>query len=230
MFAPRAGLQGTSLAVRCSEIRAALGDSMPLPQQIPVRYTEEDAGYVSVRPVVKQVFRLHELADMVVSIAGKNTERVQQIFRSGTAVYHGYRYWWDGIEAEASEVATLLASFPDDDPSLPFELSKATAVLLEIGGGTQYHVVEILREEALQKKFLGRLSPWQVLLRSAASHTARYEKYSHARRADLFRISLPYDQAQQLLAAILEAAPRSLRHRWSTLHPPAAITFVCPRS
>ncbi len=42
---------------------------MPLPQQIPVRYTEEDAGYVSVRPVVKQVFRLHELADMVVSIA-----------------------------------------------------------------------------------------------------------------------------------------------------------------
>ncbi|HYW65611.1 MAG TPA: hypothetical protein VFB10_02805 [Candidatus Dormibacteraeota bacterium] len=204
--------------------------SMPLPQQIPVRYTEEEAGYVSVRPVVKQVFRLHELADMVVSIAGKDIARVQQIFRIGTAVYHGYRYWWDGIEAEASEVATLLAPFPDDNPSLPFEPSKATAVLLEIGGGAQCHVVEILREEALQTKFLGRLSPWQVLLQSAASHTARYEKYSHARRADLFRISLPYDQAQQLVAALLEAAPRSLRHRWSTLHPPAAITFVCPRS
>jgi len=27
---------------------------MPLPQQIPVRYSEEDAGYVSMRPVVKQ--------------------------------------------------------------------------------------------------------------------------------------------------------------------------------
>ena len=69
--------------------------SMPLPSQIPVRYTEEDAGYVSVRPVVKQVFRLQELADLVVSIAGKDIARVQQIFRSGTAVYHGYRYWWD---------------------------------------------------------------------------------------------------------------------------------------
>ena len=202
---------------------------MPLPQQIPVRYTEEDAGYVSVRPVVKQAFRLHELADMIVSIAGKDPGRVQQIFRSGTAVYHGYRYWWDGIVAEASEIAALLVPFPDDDPSRPFEPSKATAALLEIGGGSQCHVVEILRAEASEKKFLGSRSPWQVLLQNAASHTGRYERYSHARRADLFRISLPYDQAQQIIAALLEAAPRSLRHHWSTLSPPAAITFVCPR-
>jgi hypothetical protein len=213
-----------------SEIRVVIDKLMPLPQQIPVRYTEEDAGYVSVRPVVKQVFRLHELADLVVSIAGKDPARVRQIFRSGTAVYHGYRYWWDGIAAEASEIAALLVPFPDDDPSRPFEPSKATAALFEIGGGTQCHVVEIFRAEALEKKFLGRLSPWQVLLRNAASHTARYERYSHARRADLFRISLPYDQAQQLLAALLEAAPRNLRHRWSTLRPPAAVTFICPRS
>jgi hypothetical protein len=211
-------------------LRAAEFISMSLPDLISVRYTEEDAGYVSVRPVVKQVFRLHELADMIVSIAGKDPARVQQIFRSGTAVYHGYRYWWDGIVAEASEIAAFLVPFPDDDPSRPFEPSKATAALLEIGGGSQCHVVEILREEASEKKFLGRLSPWQVLLRSATTHPARYEKYSHARRADLFRISLPYDQAQQIIAALLEAAPRSLRHRWSTLHPPAAITFVCPRS
>jgi len=202
---------------------------MPLPSQIPVRYSEEDAAYVSVRPVVKQVFRLHELADLVVSIAGKDPARVQQIFRSGTAVYHGYRYWWDGIAVEASEIAALLAPFPDDDPSRAFEPGKATAALLEMGGGTQCHVAEISREEAAAKKFLGRLSPWQVLLQCAASHTARYEKYSHSRRADLFRISLPYDQAQQLLAAIREAAPRSLQHRWSTLHPPAAITFAIPR-
>lgn len=85
---------------------------MPLPSRIPVRYSEEDAGYISVRPVVKQVFRLHELADMVVSIAGKDPVRVQQIFHSGTAVYNGYRYWWDSIAAEASEIETLLAPFP----------------------------------------------------------------------------------------------------------------------
>ena len=228
MAAARRG-ERAPLSERGSDLRAVIDNSMPLPQQIPVRYTEEDAGYVSVRPVVKQVFRLHELADMIVSIAGKDPARVQQIFRSGTAVYHGYRYWWDGIVAEASEIAALLVPFPDDDPSRPFEPSKATAALLEIGGGSQCHVVEILRAEASEKKFLGSRSPWQVLLQNAASHTGRYERYSHARRADLFRISLPYDQAQQLLAALLEAAPRSLRHHWSTLSPPAAITFVCPR-
>jgi hypothetical protein len=32
-----------------------------------------------------------------------------------------------------------------------------------------------------------------------------------------------------LLAAMLAAAPRKLKHRWSTLRPPAGVTFVCPR-
>jgi len=202
---------------------------MSLPEQIPVRYTEDEAGYLSVRPVVKQVFRLHELADMVVSIAGKDSARVQQIFRSGTAVYHGYRYWWDAITGENSEIEALLAPFPDDDPSRPFEPSLAIAALLEIGGGTQCHVIEITRTEASEGKFLRRLSPWQVLLRDATSNAPRYEKYSYARHADLFRTALPYDHAQSLLAALLESAPRGLRHRWSTLQPPAAVTFVCPR-
>jgi hypothetical protein len=202
---------------------------MSLPESISVRYSEEDAGYVSVRPVVKQVFRLNELTDMVVSIAGKNPARVQQIFRSGTAVYNGYRYWWDSIAAEPSEMAALLAPFPGDDPARPFDPSQATAALLEIGGGTQRHVVEITRKEASAKKFLAKLTPWQVLLQNIAAHPARYEKYSHARRADLFRVSLPYDGAQKLVAALLEAAPRTLRHRWSNLKPPATIIFVIPR-
>ena len=73
---------------------------MPLPDQIPVRYTEEDAGFVSVRPVVKQNFRLHELTDMVVSIAGKEPQRVQKIFQSGTVVYNGFRYWWNALPAD----------------------------------------------------------------------------------------------------------------------------------
>ncbi len=202
---------------------------MSLPESIPVRYSEEDAGYVSVRPVVKQVFRLHELADMVVSIAGKDGARVQQIFRSGTAVYNGYRYWWESIVAETAEIDALLAPFPDDDPTRTFEPSKATTALLEFGGGTQRHVAEITRKEASARKFLGKLTPWQALLQNVASHPARYEKYSHARRADLFRISLPYADAQQLVAALLEAAPRNLRHRWSNLKPPATITFLIPR-
>ena len=202
---------------------------MPLPSQIPVRYTEEDAGFVSVRPVVKQTFQLHELVDMVVSVASKDSVRVQQIFRSGTVVYNGYRYWWDALQADRDELDRLLLPFPDDDPTRPFDPEQATAVLLEIGGGAQLTVVEITREDAAQKKLFAKHSPWDVLTNFAATRSPRYDKYSHVRRADLFRLSLPFDQAQPLLAALLATAPRKLKYRWSTLRPPAALTFVCPR-
>ncbi len=182
---------------------------MPLPEQVPLRYTEEDAGFVSVRPVVKQIFRLSELVDMVVSVAGRDAARVQQIFRSGTVVYNGYRYWWDALPAEREEIERLLLSFPEDDPSRPFEPEQATAVLLEIGGGAQRTVVEISSNDAAQKKLFAKRSPWDVLTNFAAGKAARYEKYSHARRADLFRLSLPFDQAQPLLATILAAAPEN---------------------
>jgi hypothetical protein len=202
---------------------------MPLPDQIPVRYAEEDAGFVSVRPVVKQNFRLNELADMVVRVAGKHADRVQKIFSSGTVVYNGYRYWWDAIPAILTEIETMLLPFPDDDPARPFEPAKATAALFEIGGGTQRTTVEIPLAEALQKKLFGKTTPWAVLLHSVSTLPARYDKYSHQRKADLFRITLPFADAQSLVQQMKAAAPRSLRHRWSALRPPASVTFACPR-
>ena len=203
---------------------------MSLPQQIPVRYAEDDAGYVTMRPVVKQTFRLHELVDMVVSVVGKDPARVQQIFRTGTVLYNGYHYWWDSLAADLPEFAGLLATFPDDDPARPFDPAKITAVLFESGSGTQRNLVEITPAEAADKKLFGTTSAWKTLTAFADANPPRYDKYSHARHADLFRLTLPFDQAQKLLAALLGAAPRALRHRWSTLRPPSALTFLLPRS
>src|SRR5947199_9811016 len=101
---------------------------MPLPENIALRFTEEDAGYVTVRPVVKQTFRLAELADMVVSVTGKNVARVQQIFRAGTVVSNRYRYCWVGFASTEIEVAGLLDRFPDDDPGCPFKSAQITTV------------------------------------------------------------------------------------------------------
>jgi hypothetical protein len=144
-------------------------------------------------------------------------------------VYNGYRYSWDGITADLAELGALLISFPDDEPGRPFAPENAASVILEIGGGTQHHVVEIERRDAADKRFLAKQSPWDVLVQAAKLFPARYEKYSHARKADLFRISLPYDKSQELLGSMLETAPRKLRYRWSTLRPPSVITFVCTR-
>jgi hypothetical protein len=202
---------------------------MPLPQQINVRYAEDDAGYVSMRPVVKQTFLLSELVDMVVSVVGKDPARIQQILHTGTVLYNGFRYWWDTLAADLLEIEALLLPFPEDDPSRPFDPSQVTAVLLETGGGAQRNTVEITAEEAAEKKLFAKSSPWDVLVSFAASVTPRYEKYSHARRADLFRLVLPYEHALGLLDTMIEAAPRGLRRRWSTLRPPAALTFLVPR-
>ena len=203
---------------------------MPLPETIAMRFTEDDAGYVTVRPVVKQTFRLAELADMVLSVTGKNAVRVQQIFRAGTVVYNGYRYWWDGFASNEDEITGLLALFPDDDPSHLFNPAQVTAVSLEIGGGTQRSLVGIARREASAKKLFRTQSPWEILLTAAQDSTPRYEKYSHADRADVYRVHLSFEVAASLLKQVMSASPRGLRKKLSALQPPAAILFFIPRT
>ena len=196
-----------------------------------MRFTEEDAGYVTVRPVVKQAFRLAEITDMVVSVTGKNVLRVQQIFRSGTVVYNGYRYWWEGFASNENEVTGLLATFPDDDPARPFNPSQVTAVSLEIGGGAQRSLVDITRQEASAKKLFHRRSPWDILFAATAKDASpRYEKYSHADRADVYRVHLSPEKAASLMTQLRDASPRALRKKLALLQPPAAILFFSPRS
>ncbi len=195
-----------------------------------MRFTEEDAGYVTVRPVVKQTFRLGELADMVVSVTGKSVARVQQIFRAGTVVYNGYRYWWEGFTANEIEIAGLLSVFPDDDPALLFNPDRVTALSLEIGGGTQRALVDIARSEASGRKLFHKQSPWQILLGTAKNSTPRYEKYSHAERADVYRVQLSFEMAAVLLKQAAAVSSRGLRNKLTALQPPAAILFFIPRT
>jgi hypothetical protein len=204
--------------------------SMPLPETIAIRFTEEDAGYVTVRPVVKQRFRLAELADMVLSVAGRNVSRVQQIFRAGTVVYNGYRYWWDGFASRVDEITALLAAFPDDDPARPFEPASVTSVVLEIGGGTQRSLIGITRQKASAKRLFRQRSPWDVLCKAAAESAPRYEKYSYAERADLYRLSLSLETAAFLLNELRKAAPRGLRKKLAAVQPPAGLLFFIPRA
>jgi hypothetical protein len=202
---------------------------MPLPETIAVRFTEEDAGYVTVRPVVKQTFRLAELTDMVVSVTGKDGARLQQIFRAGTVVYNGYRYWWEGFSTEPPEIAALLAPFPDDDPGRPFDSAAVTSASLEMGGGVQRSQISLTRAEASAKRLFRGKSLWQILLSTAQASTPHYEKYSHAHHADIYRLHLSPDAALDLQRRLLDAATRVLRRKLSLLHPPTSVLFFVPR-
>ena len=79
---------------------------MALPETIAVKYTEEEAEYLSMRPVVRQTFRAAELVDMIVRVSGKDSERVQQILhRVGISIRRGIALGratnggrWSGID------------------------------------------------------------------------------------------------------------------------------------
>ena len=194
---------------------------MTLPTEIPVHYTEEDAGYVSVRPVVKQNFRLNELTDMVVRVTGKDASRVQKIFHSGTVIYNGYRYWWESIPADLGEIQTLLIPFPEDDPSLSFEPSNAIAAIFETGGGfATPHSRDLPRGSDAKKDIRQQHSlennPRSVLrdFRSATKSTPTPAS------ADLFRLSLPFDKARALVGSMLQNAPS--RATRPLVEPPAS--------
>ena len=91
--------------------------AVSLPETIGVKYTAEEVEYLNLRPITRQTFRIAELVDMIVGVTGKNIDRIQTLLRSGTVVFHSYRYWWEGFEAETGDLQRLLATFPGQIPA-----------------------------------------------------------------------------------------------------------------
>jgi hypothetical protein len=203
---------------------------MPLPETIPVRYTDEEAGYVTVRPVVKQTFSLEELLDMILSVAGKDVARIRQLLHSGTIVYHFFRYNWTGFDVDDSELAAELAKFPDPEPNRPFSAAQCTLAILESGGVTPRHLMEIEREAGSKRRFLRKESFWDALLQIATSENLQYHAYSYGRAADIYRLDLDGEITEQITAALKRLAPRGLHIVLGTLPAAASILFVCPRA
>ena len=202
---------------------------MPLPETIPIRYTDEEAGYVTVRPVVRQTFRVQELLDMIVSVAGKDVRRVQQLLHSGTVVYHFFRYSWTGFDADQAELAAALAQFPDADPGRPFAPDQCNLAIFESDGENPRHLVEVTRAAASKRRMFRGQSLWQRLLEIAGSQAVEYGSYSYGRRADIYRLKLNAENASMIAEACQRLAPRDLRKVVGVLSASACILLLCPR-
>lgn len=203
---------------------------MAIPETISVRFTEEDATHLDVRPVRRQTFRFDQLVDMVLSVTGNDAARVQQILRSGTVVYHFYRYWWPGLEIPAAELGAVLARFPAADPTRVFRAEECAAILLESADSRSREPIELERGALDRRKLFGGRSAWRILLDAASAGAPKYRGYSYSRRADLFELALPPEQAAALIAKAARMTPRDVRamlERHSTI---ARIVYVCPRA
>ena len=203
---------------------------MPLPETIPVRYTEEEAGYVTVRPVVRQTFRLDELLDMILSVTGKDAARIRQILHSGTVVYHFFRYSWAGFDADEAELSAALTRFPDADPSRPFDADKCTMALFESGGVHTRRVLELDRAAGLKRRLFRGKSFWDRLGEIAATEKPAYQGYSYNHRADIYRFDLNGKNILEIAEAAKRLAPGNLGAALRVLPDASRILFVCPRS
>jgi hypothetical protein len=203
---------------------------MPLPEAILVRYTEEEAGYVSFRPVVRQSFRPDQLLDMVLSVTGKDAARIRQIFRSGTVVFHFYRYWWTGFDVDETELRGLLARFPDPDPSREFRSADCTLVAIESGATPPRPTLEVQKAAISRRRLFLRRSFWDALLAETASASVTYHGYSFAHRADLYGLDLSTEARARLAAAAASLAPRAMRKELQAIGGAARVVFICPRT
>jgi hypothetical protein len=207
--------------------------TVTLPNSIPVRYTEEDAGYVTVRPVVRQTFRIDELLDMILSVTGKDGERVQKILKSGTVVYHFFRYWWAGFDADTDSLAEALRRFPDSNPSREFRRDECSAVIFESveqEGAIPKCLLELGQSAASQRRLFRRQSFWERLLEIAANAKPSYQSYSYAHRADVYRLDLDRETAGRIAEAAKKFATRNQRAVTRALPFATRLELISPRS
>lgn len=203
---------------------------MPLPETISVRYSDEEAGYVSLRPIMRQTFGMRELLDMVLRVTGKDAARVRQILRSGTIAYHYHRYWWAGFEPGEIELAEALADFPDADPTRAFRAGECVAVVFESGGVAAREITRIERAAASRRRWLRPRSLWDCLLAPALATAPAYHGYSYEWSADAFRREVSAEEAGKLEAEAERLAPRALRRSLRGLSAARRALFICPRS
>ena len=212
---------------------------MPFPETILVKYSEEEAEFISMRPLVRQTFRPAELVDMIVAVTGKDPQRVQLILRGGTVVFHSYRYWWQGFDAEPDKLADLLDRYPDANPARPFRPEDCTEAILESGAAsaadamphsaTPRHTLRLLREDASRKRLFRVRSLWDALMDLTHPRPPAYREYSYALRADIYILQPDAAQLARLAHEAARYSTRSLRPHLAILPTVSQVIFVCDR-
>lgn len=184
---------------------------MALPQTVRVKLSPENAGYLSIAPVLAREMPLRELVELMLDVAGKSPERVAELLLRGVLVSGATRFRWNGFDVQPHELAELLATFPDPEPDRPFAAAQCLRVVLT-GPGAR---LEISRPAAARKRWLKPLSFWDLLLELAAEAPPEYRHYSYKERTDCYRLSLSAAAAERLRrnAGLLRHRPLAERVR-----------------
>ena len=160
---------------------------MSLPTSIRVKLSSEDAGALTITPVVSQEMPFAEFLERIVENTGKDIGRIIRILRVGELASGATRYRFAGWEVDSSELTAALARFPDADPSRQFVAQHSTKAIFHGAMGAR---LEMAREVGTERRFLQRRAFWESLLQALNGEQASYIEYSYKEKADCYRIQL----------------------------------------
>ena len=195
---------------------------MAAPGTVRVKLTSEEAGTISLTPVVVREMPFAELIEEIAAVHGKDRERIAATLKRGSVSGGATRFRWQPLELSEVELASELARLPDDEPTRQFDGGHCTQVLFT-GPGVR---VAVQREVAEARRLFRRTSFWSALPQIAG--TGHYVAYSYRERADIFRAPLSAGQRESI-RAILPALKHAALARRIHLAPFDAIEFIVTR-
>lgn len=202
---------------------------MTAPDLIEVRFTEDLAQYADIRPVRIQPMTLAELVGLVLTHTGKDRERVRELLHGGSCTYNIYKYWWEPVDPDYTELEVALDSFPDPDPERVFDPACCQLIRFSDLAEPLPHMVEFSSEEGSKRRLFVREKLWPFLLRFAASHDPAYLDYSYQDKADLFAVDLSGSLAGDLTLAVRRLAAGALRRRLKGAAGFVRLELLCSR-
>jgi len=170
---------------------------MALPPTVRVKLSSEGAESISITPVVVRDMPLRELVEYMLGITGKDQARIHELLLRGSLVSGASRFRWTGWAAPLHDLHVLLTTFPDPNPSLPFDPARCIRAILR--GGRQ--PIQISRDAATRKPLLRRETFWDVLLRVVSSPEPVYSGYSYREHADRYLREFTFAELGQLRTA-----------------------------
>lgn len=198
---------------------------MPLPAEVRVKISTEEAGSIAITPVVVQEMPLRDLVEHILCVTGHRPGRVSEQLRRGSLVRGASRFRWEPLEAREEDLLSLLASFPLADPQRPFLAERCASVRIH-GAGI---CLTLLRTDAQRRRLFQRRSFWNVLMEIASAGSPAYVEYSYSERADTY--SLVLDRAASLRlnreASLLAYAGLARQIEGAVIE---SIEFFVPRS
>jgi hypothetical protein len=176
-----------------------------LPDRVSVRLSSEEAGAISLTPVVSQEMSTAELIELMLPLTGKDVQRIRDAFRRGNWVEGASRFRWQGFEITGEQIAGVLAGYPDPDPSRAFDASKCTSVRLS-GNRSE---LSITREAGSARKLFARETFWRYALE--IGERSRYVSYDYRRRADRYDLAITAELDEELRKRAALIANRRMR-------------------